>query len=61
MADHLRSAGIRNLRFIGIATNVCVESTARDAFFAEFWPILIEDAMSHSGPDFNNTRDKMSR
>ncbi len=53
LADHLRAAKIRNLLFTGIATNVCVESTARDAFFEEFWPILIEDAMSHSGPDFN--------
>jgi hypothetical protein len=32
LEDHLRSAGIRNLLFTGIATNVCVESTARDAF-----------------------------
>ena len=53
LEDHLRTAGIRYLLFSGIATNVCVESTARDAFFAEFWPILVEDAMNHSGPDFN--------
>jgi ureidoacrylate peracid hydrolase len=50
---HLRAAGIRYLLFTGVATNVCVESTARDAFFREFWPILVEDAMNHSGPDFN--------
>jgi len=49
----LNILGIRNLLFTGIATNVCVESTARDAFFAEFWPIMIEDAMNNSGPDFN--------
>jgi len=51
--DCLRAAGIRHLLFTGIATNVCVESTARSAFFNDFWPILIEDAMNHSGPDFN--------
>jgi ureidoacrylate peracid hydrolase len=39
--------------FTGVATNVCVESTARDAHFSDFWPIMVEDAMSHSGPDFN--------
>jgi ureidoacrylate peracid hydrolase len=50
---HLRSADIRYLLFTGIATNVCVESTARDAYFSEYWPILVEDAMNHSGPDFN--------
>ena len=49
----LRGAGIRHLLFTGIATNICVESTARDAYFAEYWPILIEDAMNHSGPDHN--------
>ena len=53
LKNYLRSENIRNLLFTGIATNVCVESTARDAYFAEFWPILVEDAMNHSGPDFN--------
>jgi ureidoacrylate peracid hydrolase len=50
--SYLRSENIRNLLFTGIATNVCVESTARDAYFCEFWPILVEDAMNHAGPDF---------
>ena len=49
----LRAANIRYLLFTGVATNVCVESTARHAFFNEFWPILVEDAMNNSGPDFN--------
>lgn len=53
LEDYLRAKNIRYLLFTGIATNVCVESTARAAFFAEFWPILVEDAMNHSGPDFN--------
>lgn len=51
--EHLLAHNIRYLLFTGVATNVCVESTARDAFFGEFWPILVEDAMNHSGPDFN--------
>lgn len=50
--SYLRSENIRYLLFTGIATNVCVESTARDAFFCEYWPILVEDAMNHAGPDF---------
>ena len=49
----LRARKIRNLLFTGVATNICVDATARDAFFREFWPILVEDAMNHSGPDFN--------
>jgi ureidoacrylate peracid hydrolase len=52
LEEHLSMHEVRHLLFTGIATNVCVESTARDAFFAEFWPILVEDAMSHAGPDF---------
>ena len=49
----LRADNIRWLLFTGVATNVCVESTARSAFFGEYWPILVEDAMNNSGPDFN--------
>ena len=52
LEEQLRGLNLRYLLFTGIATNVCVESTARDAYFAEFWPILIEDAMNHAGPDF---------
>jgi ureidoacrylate peracid hydrolase len=44
---------VRNLLLAGVATNVCVESTARDAYFEELWPILVEDAVNHSGPDLN--------
>ncbi|MEZ5891684.1 MAG: cysteine hydrolase family protein [Parvularculaceae bacterium] len=50
--NDLRAHDIRYLFFTGVATNVCVESTARDAYFAEFWPIMVEDAMNHAGPDF---------
>uniref|UniRef100_UPI0038B2AAF3 isochorismatase family protein n=3 Tax=Bacteria TaxID=2 RepID=UPI0038B2AAF3 len=32
MDSVLRARGIRNLVFVGIATNVCVESSLRDAF-----------------------------
>jgi ureidoacrylate peracid hydrolase len=53
LEDALHDMGVRYLLFTGIATNVCVESTARDAYFAEYWPIMVEDAMGHSGPDFN--------
>ena len=48
----LRSRGIRNLVFVGIATNVCVESTLRDGFFLEYFGIVLEDATHQAGPDF---------
>jgi ureidoacrylate peracid hydrolase len=46
----LRSLGIRYLLFLGIATNVCVESTLRHAFFLDYFPILVSDAVSQKGP-----------
>jgi ureidoacrylate peracid hydrolase len=48
----LRARGIRNLIFVGIATNVCVESTLRDGFHLEYFGIVLEDATHHLGPAF---------
>ncbi len=46
----LRARGIRNIVFVGIASNVCVESTLRDAFHLEYFGIMLEDATHHLGP-----------
>ena len=46
----LRVRDIRYLFFVGIATNVCVESTLRDAYFHEYWPVLVKDAAMQAGP-----------
>jgi ureidoacrylate peracid hydrolase len=48
----LRARGIRNLVFTGVATNVCVESSLRDAFHLEYFAVVLEDAVHHAGPDF---------
>lgn len=48
----LRSRGIRNIIFTGIATNVCVESTLRDGFFLEYFGVVLEDATHQAGPEF---------
>jgi len=48
--DELKARGIRYLFFTGIATNVCVESTLRHAYFLDYWPILITDAAMQAGP-----------
>ena len=48
----LRARGIRNLVFVGIATNVCVESTLRDGFHLEYFGVMLEDATHQLGPDF---------
>ncbi|WP_296053012.1 pyrimidine utilization protein B [uncultured Alteromonas sp.] len=46
----LRSRGIKNLVFTGIATNVCVESTLRDGFFLEYFGVVLADATHQAGP-----------
>ncbi len=48
----LRARGIRNLVFTGVATNVCVESSLRDAFHLEYFAVVLEDATHHIGPDY---------
>jgi ureidoacrylate peracid hydrolase len=48
----LRARGIRTIVFVGIASNVCVESTLRDAFHLEYFGVMLEDATHHLGPDF---------
>lgn len=48
--SQLRTRGIRYLFFAGIATNVCVESTLRDAYFLDYWPIFIADGAMPAGP-----------
>jgi ureidoacrylate peracid hydrolase len=47
----LRSNGIRTLVLTGIATEVCVESTARDAFFQDYQVVLVDDCMSSFSPE----------
>jgi ureidoacrylate peracid hydrolase len=46
----LRTRGIRYLFLAGMATNVCVESTLREAFFLDYWPILLTDGALQAGP-----------
>ncbi|MBN1106054.1 MAG: isochorismatase family protein [Deltaproteobacteria bacterium] len=46
----LGTFGIKYLVFVGTATNLCVESTLRHAFFLDFFSLLVSDAVSHAGP-----------
>lgn len=48
----LRARGIRTLLFCGIAANVCVESTLRDAYHLEYFCVLLRDATTQAGPDY---------
>jgi ureidoacrylate peracid hydrolase len=46
----LKTLNTKYLIFTGIATNVCVESTLRDGYFLDYWPILVADATNNAGP-----------
>lgn len=48
----LKTHNIKFLAVTGIATNICVESTIRDALYLGYFPILISDAASAAGPEF---------
>ena len=42
----LRTYDIKYLAFLGVTTNICVESSLRDAHHREYFPILISDGTS---------------
>ena len=48
----LKTYGIKYLICVGVATNICVEGTIRDAFNLDYFSILISDATMNSGPSF---------
>jgi ureidoacrylate peracid hydrolase len=48
----LKTLGAKYLLFIGGATNVCVFATLADAFYLDYWPIVVEDACFSQCPPF---------
>lgn len=46
----LRARGITTLILVGVNTNVCVESTLRDAYHREFFGLMVPDATLQAGP-----------
>ncbi|MBN1102214.1 MAG: isochorismatase family protein [Deltaproteobacteria bacterium] len=48
----LKTYNIKNLFFVGCATNICVEASIRDAAQLGYFPVLIRDAAMHNGPPF---------
>lgn len=49
----LRGMGVTDLIFSGILTNVCCETTARDAFMRDFRVFFLADATASSEPEFH--------
>ena len=48
----LKTYDIRYLLFAGVFTNICVEASIRDAFYHDYFPVLISDATVSIGPPF---------
>jgi len=46
----LKTYDIRYLIFTGVATNICVESSLRDASHLQYLPVIVSDAVAASPP-----------
>ena len=51
----LRSKGIRTLIMSGIATNVCVEGTARDGFMKDYYIVFLKDCTATLSEEMHNS------
>ncbi len=49
----LRSMGIETLLLSGVATNVCVESTARDAFQRDYYVVFLDDCSATTSEELH--------
>jgi ureidoacrylate peracid hydrolase len=47
----LKTNNLKYLLFGGLFTNICVESTIRDAYFHEYFPLMVSDCCGNMGPD----------
>lgn len=50
----LRSRGIRTLLMAGVATNVCVEMTARIGFMKDYYIVLLKDCTAATSEELHN-------
>jgi ureidoacrylate peracid hydrolase len=62
----LHALGVSTLVMTGVATNVCVESTARDAFMRDYDVVVVSDCTATSNPTAHegtlaNIRDYFGR
>jgi ureidoacrylate peracid hydrolase len=48
----LRGTDVKTLIFVGVATNICVEATIRDALYRDYLCLVVEDATNGAGPSY---------
>ena len=46
----LRAKGVESVLVTGVATNVCVETTARDAYMFDYYVTMVEDCAAAYEP-----------
>ncbi|MDH3498971.1 MAG: cysteine hydrolase [Acidimicrobiia bacterium] len=51
----LRTNGIRTLVFTGVVTHVCVESTVREAFFHDYFNVVLRDVVAGYRKEWHET------
>ncbi len=49
----LRAHGIQTLVLMGMSTNVCVDSTARDGFMRDYYVVIPQDCVASSRPELH--------
>lgn len=54
LEEVLKKAGVREIVMIGVMTNVCCESTARDAFFRDYMVRFVADATGTVEEEMHN-------
>lgn len=50
LRDRLEALGVETLVFTGVQTNVCVESTLRDAHSLGYYPVVVDDCVASHMP-----------
>lgn len=55
LEDRLRAEGVDSLIVCGVTTNICVESTVRDAFFRDIRTIVPEDGTAAVTPELHES------
>ncbi|WP_167608596.1 cysteine hydrolase family protein [Maribellus sediminis] len=58
---NLKQLAIKNLIVCGVTTNVCVESTVRDAFTSDYFPFMISDCTATFSEEFQKTAEDIIR
>jgi len=53
LEDYLRRSGTRDIIISGVMTNLCCETTARDAFVRDFRVFFLSDGTATAGDDYH--------